>query len=174
MNSSQQNKAIKERFTQIYDSYKGSIYKFCLVRLKGDEHRAEDCMQNTFIVLYKKMRNREEIENPRAFLYKTAQNCIMKCYDEIKRDNERNMPLDDYSDKIIDTTQELDRHIDYEMLNEQFNAVLNEDEQYLLKMKYIYDMKIEQIAKILNISKPAVAKRLQRLREKLKDNIEIT
>ena len=78
---SKNKKAVQDRFTQIYNEYKGPIYKMCLVRLK-DENSAEDCMQNAFIVLYKKMLNKEEIENPRAFLYKTAGNFVLKCFDE--------------------------------------------------------------------------------------------
>ncbi len=166
-------KAVEDRFTQIYSDYKSSIYRFCLARLKGYSDRAEDCMQNAFIVLYKKLLNGDEIENPRAFLYKTAQNFVMKCFDEITTENNKIVPLSEHQDKVFDNQNQIDSDIDYEILNKRLNAVLTTDEQQLLRLKYIDDLKIEQVAVIMNITKPAAAKRLQRLREKIKNSVVI-
>lgn len=169
---SENKKAVQDRFTQIYNEYKGPIYKMCLVKLK-DENSAEDCMQNAFVVLYKKMLNKEEIENPRAFLYKTAGNFVLKCFDERSRQLEKTVPITEYGDKLIDEQSKIDSNIDFELLNKQLNAVLTPDEQRLLKLKYIDDLTIDAVAKSLNISKTAVAKRLQRLREKIKKTISV-
>lgn len=165
-------KAIQDRFTQIYNEYKAPIYKMCLVKLK-DKDSAEDCMQNAFTVLYKKMLNSEEIENPRAFLYKTSGNFILKCFEEKNKSNNRTVPISEYENKIVDEQSKIDSNIDYQLLNKRLNDILTPDEQYLLKLKYIYDYTIDDVAKNLNISKPAVAKRLQRLREKIKNSINI-
>lgn len=167
---SEKEKALQDRFTQIYNRYKGPIYKMCLVKLK-DESIAEDCMQNAFIVLYKKMLNGEEIKNPRAFLYKTAGNFVLKSFDERAKQLDRTVSITDYEDRLIDEQNRIDNNIDYELLNKQLNALLTPDEQRLLKLKYIDDLTIEEAAKALDISKAAVAKRLQRLREKIKKAI---
>lgn len=169
---SKNKKAVQDRFTQIYNEYKGPIYKMCLVRLK-DENSAEDCMQNAFIVLYKKMLNKEEIENPRAFLYKTAGNFVLKCFDERSRHLEKTVPITEYEDKLIDEQNKIDSNINFELLNKQLNSVLTPEEQLLLKLKYIDDLTIDAVAEILNISKAATAKRLQRLREKIKKTISV-
>lgn len=165
-------KAVQDKFTEIYDSYKSAIYKFCLARLGNYGDRAEDCMQNAFIVLYRRMLNNEQIDNPRAFLYKTAHNFVMKCYDEITRENNTIVPLSEHQDKAVDDQSRIDSDIDYELLNKRLNAVLTPDEQRLLKLKYIDDLMIEQIADLLGVSKPAVAKRLQRLREKIRNSVQ--
>ena len=166
-------RTLQDRFTQIYNRYKSSIYKFCLVKLNGDSNSAEDCMQNAFIVLYKKMKNGEEINNPRAFLYKTAGNYVFKCIEEKTKENAKTVPISEYEDKAVDRQNIIDSDIDYSILNQKLNDVLNPDEKQLLKLKYIDDLTIEQVADILNITKPAVAKRLQRLREKIKNSIII-
>lgn len=172
MDSKDTKKALQDRFTQIYNEYKSAIYKFCLIKL-GDSDSAEDCMQNAFMVLYKRMLNKEEINNPRAFLYKTASNFVMKAIESKAKESSKTVPISEYEDKAVDNQNNIDSDIDYELLNKQLNELLNPDEQLLLKYKYIYDFTIEETAKQLNITKPAVAKRLQRLREKIKNSIKL-
>ena len=172
LESNNRNKAVQERFTQIYNEYKSPIYKLCLVKLK-DKDSAEDCMQNTFMVLYKKMLNKEEIENPRAFLYKTSGNFILKCFEEKKKNVNQTVCISDYENKIVDNQNAIDSDIDYQLLNKRLNSLLTQEEQLLLRYKYIYDFTIEETAKRLNISAPAAAKRLQRLREKIKKSVSI-
>lgn len=172
MESSDRKKAVQDRFTQIYDEYKSPVYRMCLAKLR-DRENAEDCMQNAFTVLYKKMLSGEEIENPRAFLYKVSGNLVLKCLKEKSTENNRTVPISEYENKLVDEQSEIDSNIDYELLNRRLNAVLTPDEQQLLKYKYIYDFTIEETAKRLNISKTAAAKRLQRLREKIKKSVTI-
>lgn len=173
MESRDSNKAISDRFTEIYDKYKSSIYKFCLVRLNGDSESAEDCMQNAFMTLYRKLKDKEDIINPRAYLYRIANNYVLKCIEARAKDNSKLVPIDDYTDKASDESNDLDDRLDYELLNERLNKILTNDEQQLLRLKYIYDMKIEQVAAQLGITPQAAAKRLQRLREKIKHSINI-
>lgn len=172
MESKDKNKAVQDRFTQIYNAYKSPIFKMCLVKLK-DKDSAEDCMQNAFMVLYKKMRNGEEIENPRVFLYKTSGNFILKCFEEKRKNNSQTVPISEYENKIVDDQSRIDSDMDYQLLNKRLNDILTPDEQQLLRYKYIYDFTIEETAKRLNISKTAAAKRLQRLREKVKKSVSI-
>lgn len=166
-------KAVSDKFTEIYNEYKSPIYKFCLVKLNGNSSYAEDCMQNTFTVLYKKMQNGEEILNYRAYLYKIANNFILKTIEANAKNNSRLVPIDDYTDKAVDNRESIDSNLDYQLLNDRLNKLLTDDEQRLLKLKYIYDMTIEQTAQQFGITPQAAAKRLQRLREKIKHSINI-
>ena len=173
MDTYKSKKALDIRFTQIYNQYKSSIYKFCLVKLNGDNSDAEDCMQNVFMTFYKKLCNNEEIANPRAYLYRIANNYIMKHIEANSRENKTSLPIEDYADKIIDERNDADSEIDFKLLNEKLNKLLTPNEQQLLRLKYIDDLTIEQVAKVLNTNKQTIAKRLQRLREKIKNSIVI-
>lgn len=173
MDTQKSKKALEEQFTQIYNQYKSSIYKFCLVKLNGDNSGAEDCMQNVFMTFYKKLKNNEEITNPRAYLYKIANNYIMKHIKINAKDNSTVLPLDDYTDKVVDNQSDIDSKLDYQLLNERLNKLLTPNEQQLLRLKYIDDLTIEQVAKVLNVNKQTVAKRLQRLRDKIKNSMVI-
>lgn len=172
MDGKDNKKALQDRFTQIYNEYKSAIYKFCLVKL-GDSSSAEDCMQNAFMVLYKRMLTKEEINNPRAFLYKTASNFVMKAIESRAKESSKTVPISEYEDKAVDNQNNIDSDIDYDLLNKRLNDLLSPDEQKLLKYKYIYDLTIDETAKRLNLTRPAVAKRLQRLREKIKNSISL-
>jgi RNA polymerase sigma-70 factor (ECF subfamily) len=166
-------KALSDRFTQIYNQYKSSIYKFCLVKLNGDSELAEDCMQNTFMTFYQKLKNDEEITNPRAYLYKIANNFVLKSIEKTARHNKKTVPIDDCKEKVIDERDNVDSNLDYQLLIERLKNILSEEEILLLNYKYIYDLTVEQTASQLGITKQAVAKRLQRLREKIKHSIDI-
>lgn len=163
---------LEEEFTQLYKSYRTAIYKFCLTKLSYESRLAEDCMQNAFVALYKKMLSGEEIHYHRAFLYKAANRYVLKCINENKKYQKRHIPLEEYETNANDAQYLLDGEIDYRFLKSRLEACLNENELELLKLKYIDDLTIEQTAQILNISQTAAAKRLQRLREKIKQNID--
>lgn len=173
MDNLSDKKAIKKHFEEIYESYKSPIYKFCLARLNGDSSDAEDCMQNTFMVFYKKLNSNEEIVNPRAYLYKIANNFVLKAIEQKAKNNNTLVPIDDYADKVVEDNERLDNQLDYELLNQRIDSLLTTDEKQLFKFKYIYDMKLEQVAEQMGISKSAAAKRLQRLREKIKSSIPL-
>ena len=168
-----ENDTINELFTQLYNEHRKAVYKLCLARLSYDERSAEDCMQNAFLVLYKKLSSGEEIVYPKAFLYKTANKFVLKNIYEKQKYNKRYAPLEDYKSQGVDEQYEIDSKLDYDLLEKQISSCLNKSELELLKLKYIDDYTIEQTAEILNISKTAAAKRLQRLREKIKRNIKL-
>jgi DNA-directed RNA polymerase specialized sigma24 family protein len=68
-------KQAKERLAASYNLHYKSLYRFCNSRLKN-EHQAEDCVQECFLVLYKKYMQNAQIENEKLFLYKVADNLI--------------------------------------------------------------------------------------------------
>ena len=164
-------KEIQDSFTQLYSEYHKAIYKFCLARLDGDTKGAEDAMQNTFIMFYRKML-KEEIEYPRAFLYRIADKQVMKEKTRSVKHQMNNTSLEENRDAAFDIQEKLDSQVDYELLVSKISRGLGEDELELLRMRYIYDFSIDEIAKRLGVSKPAAAKRLQRLRDKIRNNYE--
>ncbi len=162
------NTEAKELFEKVYNQYRADIYKFCLVRLKGNVHYAEDCLQNTFLVLYKKYLENESIKQPRAFLYRTADNYVKKCYSEFQKQMSKTVDFDSAENSLFDEQYVIDSNVDYDIISKRIYKVLNADEMMLFTVKYIEDNTIEETAVRLGITKVCAAKRLQRLREKLK------
>lgn len=161
------NKYKSDEFTKLYEKYTEEIYRYCYIKLKPNSQMAEDCTHNAFLALYEKLKVGIAIENPRAFLYKTASNFVLKAY----RDNEKHriaeIPLDEYHGKTQDEQYLMDSDIDYDMLSKQIMSMLSPDEQKLFVMKFVDDLTLSQIKESLNISNDAAIKRIQRLRAKL-------
>ena len=59
--------------------------------------------------------------------------------------------------------------LDFENLDEKFSSALNENEYLVYKLKYIEDKSIKQISEETGLSFETVAKRLSRIRNKLKE-----
>ena len=59
----------------------------------------------------------------------------------------------------------------FDDLAEQLIATLDEDEKLLYNLRYIKNTRVDEIATILNISRPAVSMRLVRLKNKITDMV---
>lgn len=158
---------------QLYDDYRLKLFNFCLARLSGERESADDCVQEAFLVLSSKLNDGEKIENPRAFLYRTAENFVRRRQEEMSKDTKRLVPLENAteaaaSDEIYNETLD---SIDFDALAEQLIATLDEDEKLLYNLRYIKNTRVDEIATILNISRPAVSMRLVRLKNKITDMV---
>lgn len=123
------------------------------------------------MVYYKRILSGEEIGNTSAFLYKIADNLIKTQWRQDKKANNI-IPLDDLAETLV-TEESYDYgNIDYEACAEKIIEILDEKEKKLYRLKYTEQKSIAEIAEELNISFDATAKRLSRLRQKVKELIE--
>lgn len=123
------------------------------------------------MVYYKRILSGEEIGNTCAFLYKIADNLVKSQWRQDKKANNI-IPLDDLAETLATEEVYGYSNIDYDSLAEKIIGILDEKEQYLYKLKYTDQKSIAEIAEELNISFDAAAKRLSRLRRKVKEIIE--
>lgn len=157
-----------EKLDRDYRLYYTGLLRFCNVKLKNRE-QADDCVQECFYILYEHYMKNEDIKNVLGFLYKVADNLIKAQW----RENQKAENVVQI-DSIADTVPAKDDNysdIDYDLLAEQLLQALNESEKELYRLKYIEHKSIKQIADELNTSFDAVAKRLSRLRQKIKEHI---
>lgn len=172
MPSKEQKQRADELLKKAYESYYSSIYKFCLSRLTNDRASVEDCAQEAYLVLYKKYLSGEEIIYPHAFLLQTAGNLVKKRYAAIKR-REKEIDIEDIKE-IPSQNQDLDERLTFEEYSRQISAALNDKDKEIFSMRYIEELKIEDIAERLDMTIQAVTTRLSRIRKKLRklfDNI---
>ncbi len=158
---------------QLYDDYRLKLFNFCLARLSGERESADDCVQEAFLVLNSKLLDGEEIENPRAFLYRTAENFVKRRQEQIAKDTKRLVPLEKATeaatnDEVFSETIE---NIDYDALADRLIDTLDDDEKLLYNLRYIQNTRVDEIALTLNISRPAVSMRLVRLKTKITDMV---
>lgn len=166
----QNKKRADELLRQSYDTYYEKIARFCNIKLKN-RNEAEDCVQECFMVYYKRILRGEEIGNTGAYLYKIADNLVKTQWRQDKKANNI-ISLEDVAETLA-TDEVFDYgNMDYDSCAERIIGTLDEKEQYLYKLKYTDRKSIAEIAEELNISFDATAKRLSRLRQKVKVIIE--
>ena len=66
-------------FLALYDQFADAIFRYCYFRVSSRE-LAEDLMQESFMKAWKYLCDGHEIDNPKAFLYKTAGNLVIDHY----------------------------------------------------------------------------------------------
>ena len=85
---------INRIFEQLYNEYIGYISHYCYYKLSDYPEYAQDCIQDTFRVLFEKLSENVEIEYPKAFLIKTASNFVKLKYRDIDKEKNRHISID--------------------------------------------------------------------------------
>lgn len=138
---------------RMVDTYGNMLFRICLVIL-CNESDAEDAVQDTFIKYLSKAPTFNDSEHEKAWLITVATN---RCKN-IRRYNIIRRHLD------INDLQLYCKNKENHGLLEVLMQMPHKHKTVLL-LYYVEGYKVEEIAKILNISGPAVKKRLQRGRE---------
>ncbi len=113
---------------------------------------ADDCVQEAYLVYYNRMLSGEEIENPRAYLYRTVDNFAKRAVEDYVRSLKRTVPLDEAVEKCADTLPFDLENIDYDALAQRLLDTLSEQEKQFYTLKYIERLPLSAIAERLEIS----------------------
>lgn len=162
-----------EEFRRAYGNYNRLLLKYCTVRLKEVPDAVEDCVQNTYLAYYRRLLSGEEIVNPKAFLYRTADNMVKRAVAEFYKNAKRHTELAE-AERIMtyDDFDIIAAQLDYDRLKALLISRLSEEEQYLYRLKYVEGKSLKEIGEHLRIAPPAVANRTSRLRKKIKGLID--
>jgi RNA polymerase sigma-70 factor (ECF subfamily) len=93
----------KPDFNDLVEAHSGELYAY-LWRLLGDEHEAQDCLQDTFLRAYRAY-GRTEASHLRAWLYKIATNSARNHWARANKHSNRQTSLYDEvpaRDKSVD------------------------------------------------------------------------
>lgn len=170
-------KNIKKIFEKYYTDYVEYISRYCFYKLGNYPEYAEDCIQDTFRVLFEKLSQNIEIEYPKAFLMKTASNFVKLKFREIEKEKNRHLSIhNDLPD--IPVTQEFFT-VDDSTISELKNQILsqlNEDERILLsKICKEYEnayKTTKQLAAEYECSETNIRQKIFVLRNKIKSLIK--
>ena len=157
-------KQVNKLFEECYAEYRIKLFNYCLARLSGNREEADDCVQETFTLFYKKLKSGEEFEHPRAFLYRTADNFVSRQKEKNAKDSKRNV-------EIVTETEFFQRleEIDFDAFAKELLSLLSEKEKEIYSLRYIEKMSVEEMAKKSGVSRPAMSMKLMRLRNKIKE-----
>lgn len=162
MNIRKQNPMVNNRiekrderaFLNAYDFFAPRIFRHAYFRVSSRE-LAEDIASQVFLNTWKYLLG-EDIENIKAFLYRTANNLII---DHYRAKGREPILIDEGLEKVFFYEKDIVREINsQEELREVRGAMdrLEKDFRDVLVMRYVDELSIDEIAEITQKSKNAV------------------
>lgn len=149
-------------FEATYQQYGEMLYRIAYIHL-GDTYSSEDILQDVFVTLYSNAPKFKTEEHRKAWLIRVTHN---KCINYLKKASFNSSDVDDL--QIPAQADDDDTRID---ILQQIFALPTRYKTVVI-LYYYNDYSVEEIAKILKISKSAVKMRLKRSRELLKIQLE--
>ncbi len=154
----------------LFVNHNDELQKF-VARKLGNTEDAEEIVQDTFHN-FMRLENLDDIENPRAFLYKTANNLALnrlrknknhKSYTENIELNEESLSLE----------REIISQQDAELLYRHIEELPQKTKQIFL-MNRIEAMSYPEIAEALGISVSGVSKHMMKALKYIRENLDIS
>lgn len=153
---------------QIWQSNEAYIRKFCEYKLQSRKDLIDDCVNDVFLSLLEALKNDTEINYPKAWLTKVANNKITDVYRNKEKQVEREVAFNEetVTESYYDTYNF--ENITDEQIEEIKETVLNEIDEIdkrLIEDYHIKNMKVKEIAASYNLSESNVKQRLFRARK---------
>jgi len=155
-------------FSRLYDHYVQPIYRYIYSRV-GSTHEAEDITSQTFMAAYEALGRYRERGQFSAWLFRIARS---KMNDHFRR-SRREVGLE-AAGEILEREDALGALIRAEELSRIRFLVnhLNEEEQELIRLRYVADLSFGEMAELLGAREDAVKKSVYRLLARLKGQME--
>lgn len=165
-------KGDSQAFGRLYDKYAERLFRFIVWRV-GSREEAQDLTAEVFLKCWQYIgKEHGPVENFQALIYRIAANAVVDYHRQKGRthlieniDEWRNL-----ADRGTDAESELQKKDDWQMVAGLLDK-LSSSEKELLLMRFVEDLSVGEIAKILDKSQVAVRVALHRavraLRSKL-------
>jgi RNA polymerase sigma-70 factor (ECF subfamily) len=159
----------RKKFSKIYDKCIDKIYRFIFLKVNSQEI-AQDLSSETFLRGWEAYKNNPKIDNPSAFLYRIARNLVIDHY----RQKSRNQFVSPDAVAIADPNPGLEEKAVFNSDLGRIKAVLadlKEDYQNVIIWRYLDDLSIPEVAKMLDKSEDATRVTLHRALKALKEEV---
>lgn len=159
----------KEKFKQLYDTYKNLLFWIARGKTKTDEN-AEECVQETFLYVAKNFDKIGDVNSKmtKCYLATITEGFAIDIFNKSQRDNNTYFP-DDFQNQSDDFNE----YNKIELFS-VFEKTLNEEDKIFFYLKYLYGYSSSEIAKIYNVKDTYVRKRLQYSKEKMRKALKGT
>jgi len=147
-----------DAFAAVYDTYVTPIYRFVYFKVSSRQD-AEDLTSEVFLKVWQYVTETEEtIENLRALIYRVAKNLVIDFYRQ--RARSEYAAGDEVLDNVRDVRQqsllnEIEAKVDLQKMEGVLRKLKDEYREVII-LRFIEDLSISEIAKILDKSKGSV------------------
>jgi len=161
---------LKDGFMNAYDQYADELYRFCYFKV-SDQDRAQDLTQDVFTRYWQALRDGQEIEQPRAFLFAMARNRVIDWYRKKK-----DQSLDQLQEEGLDPSGSGAADIEQSSeLRRALEAVdtLDDASREAVLLRYMEGWTPAEIAALTDETPNAISVRLNRAIKKLQDRLHV-
>ncbi len=145
------------------------IYRYCYFKLR-QQHIAEDIAQETFLRFLESATYRNTGQ-ALQYLYTVARNL---CIDEYRRKSYERLPEDekDYHRRIHDSAEhDMEEKLLTSIAVREALEELREEDRELMLLRYVNEVPVSVISRLLGISRFAVYRRTQAILKSLQDKL---
>lgn len=150
-------------FREKYKRYSKLLFRIAFLHL-GNTHDAEDVLQNVFIKLIYNAPTFKDDEHEKAWLIRVTQNHGKNVLKSSSHKTNCELNEEIAADNCADLLKAIDISIKIKALPANYKTAIF--------LYYYEDLTVEEVSKILHISRSAVKMRLKRGRELLKSELE--
>ena len=156
---------LADNIDHLFAKHQDRIYHLCL-KMTGNPEMARELTQDTLLTAYRKLPEFQGNSRFGTWIYGIARNL---CLNAIRKRGEllAEDGVLEAEDPTLDVLGELRRSERTELLRQAAMAVLNEQEQEAVHLRYVEGLPQAQITEILNLSGSGARGLLQRCRRKL-------
>src|SRR5215831_17620056 len=150
----------KDGFRSLVERHSRSVFRLAY-RLTGNEHDADDVVQETFLRAYKQLDHFESRASFGTWLYRIAANCSLDLIRSRKRHYARRPPAAEEADALLDipaSTPGPDRVAYSGQLESRISAAmaeLSEQERTAFVLRHFEGFSIDEIASTLDVGASA-------------------
>ena len=156
---------LEKKFIDAYDNHSEAIFRHCYYRV-FDQEMAKDFMQEAYSRTWQYIVKGNDIENIRAFLYRTANNIII---DESRK--KKNVSLNEVMEKGFEPKDNTRQSTEDYFTSKEVLAIIHSlDEKYrnVVLLKYIDGFSSKEIAQMTGEKENNIYIRLHRGLEKIR------
>ena len=157
---------LEEKFIKCYDELSDAIFRHCYFRVY-DRDSAKDIMQETFTKTWQYLVGGGEIQNMKAFLYKTANNLIIDLSRKKQAVSLETLQEEGF-EPGYDDSKDINNSIEVKRLLKLVDQLDNTYREVVI-MRYIDDLSPKDIASIVHESENNISVRIHRGIKKLKE-----
>lgn len=174
-NLQKRNSSDEQSKRLIYESYYAHVYKIAYFFIK-DPYIAQDILQESFIKIFTNLNKVEESSKLKAWVTTITSRTAIDFIRKQKRRNELDVEnVNDIAVNINEMAPSVEEEVEKCFLCAAIRDemdTLSPDHRIVLYLKYIHDMKDQEIARFLEIKVATVKTRIHRAKNQLKKRLE--
>ena len=163
----------KKAFEELYKEYGKVVYFNCL-KLTGNEHTAQDILQDTFLTALQKINDLKFPENFSAWIIRIAVNkCKMSFRSAVPQTDDGDEIFEEFKDDGMIPDDFVDSEEKRKIIMNIIDNILTVEQRQTIILYYYDSMSVAEISRIMDCPVGSVTSRLSASRQKIREAVLI-